>query len=373
MTTDLERRLRSAFEARTSGVRPPAEPVWDAPPTRRAPRLLLPVAAAALIAVLALFLAQLRGGTEPQEPSLALGGVAPVKPAASPTLVFKYDGKPRTKVVEVATNRITGTVEPPPGYTMAGPGAVAVDNRTYFFTVSGRGRRFVARVQVDDRGRPGPAELVARAPRTRDVAAAVPRPAVRPTGRPSAWAEIDAIVPSPDATRLALLLSGADGDAVMVWELRTGTGRMWGGGPEIGALAWTSDGRRVRWAADGVAGDLDPAAAPGRLPAGRAVPPAGDPLGALLLPNGDRLAVRQAGPAMRLVVLPAGPGSVRVLDQWNQSPGSVRLPSVDATGRYALYARRGAEVRIDIHTGRRSPTRLAPLDTLLNMELAYLW
>jgi hypothetical protein len=257
-------------------------------------------------------------------------------------------------------------VVPPAGYVQDWAGLTsATDNRTLFFTVKAKGGsasspQFVARTRVDEEGRPGKAVLVARVPRSRDLPAASPAP--QSTQAPSAWPSITALAPSPDATRLALALSGHGGDVLVVRDLRTGKERAWSSRFGIDAISWSEDGRQVHWSADGTAGDLSPQSRQGMLPAGRKVPAAGDPLGAVLLPGGDRLALRQTTQDVRLVLLPSGGGAVRVLDEWKDVPGFLELPAADATGRHVFYRRGDGWARIDLKTGKRTAFSL-PADS----------
>ncbi|MFC6929747.1 hypothetical protein ACFQHO_04845 [Actinomadura yumaensis] len=134
--------------------------------------MLLPALAAAGMAVLLAVILTGRGdgGGQADKPVLTIGAVTPIRPAASPTLLFRSDGESATRVVQAATGRTLGTVEPPPGYVQDWAGlTTATDNRTLFFTVKAKGGgasspQFVARTRVDEKGHPGKALLVARAP-----------------------------------------------------------------------------------------------------------------------------------------------------------------------------------------------------------------
>ncbi|GAA0267766.1 hypothetical protein GCM10009527_075050 [Actinomadura nitritigenes] len=383
MTTDIEHRLRAAFEARTAAVPAPCEPDWDtapAPRTRRRrvrrPRLLLPALAAAGTAVLLAAVLTARGhGGQADEPGLTIGAVTPIRPAASPTLLFRSDGESPTRVVQAATGRTLGTVEPPAGYVQDWAGLTsATDNRTLFFTVKAKGGgasspQFVARTRVDEKGRPGKALLVARVPRSRDLPAASPAPET--TQAPSAWPSVTALAPSPDATRLALALSGHGGDVLVVRDLRTGKERAWSSRSGLDAISWSEDGRQVHWSADGTAGDLAVQSREGALPAGRDVPAAGDPLGAVLLPSGDRLALRQTRQEVRLVLLPSDGGGARTLDEWKDVPAFLELPAADATGRHVFYRRGDGWARLDLQTGRRTAFSL-PADST-RPGVVYTW
>lgn len=413
--TDMENRLRAAFEARTAGVPAPAEPDWNAAPAPRTPRirvrrprlLLLPALAAAGMAVLLVVGLGGRsgdgrgdGGGQADEPVLTVGAVTPVRPAASPTLLFRSEGEHPTRVVQVATGRTLGTVQPPAGYVQDWAGLTsATDNRTLFFTVMAKGAsalspQFVARTRVDDKGHPGKAQLIARVPRSRDLPAAPPAttqaatptsvargpgprglpspsPSLATTYPPSEWPRVTVLAPSPDATRLAVAVSGHDGNDLVVRDLRTGKERAWSSPSRVDAISWSDDGRRVHWSTDGRVGDLDPQSKQGALPAGRKVPAAGDGLGAVLLPSGDRLTTLYRTGKVQILLLPSDGGGARVLDEWKVVPRSLDLPAADATGRHIFYRRGDGWARLDLTTGKRTAFSL-PADST-QRGVVYTW
>lgn len=366
MTTDLERRLRHAFEARTAGVHAPPEPDWDRPRSRAAyPVFGIVAAVAATLAVLLAANLVPGGGGRSDDGPFTPGAVAatPVRPAASPSFALRMESASGLQVVDVATGKVRGTVQPPAGYgeLWAGHTAAAADNRTFFFSVrkSLKGRPMVARVHVDDRGRPdGRALLVAQAPTAGDLEAVAPRPATRSTNGPARWAALDGLSVSPDATRLAMVVSTAKAEGVSVWDLGTGRRTTWGSPVPVTALAWSGDGSLL-WASDRSAGSLDPAGRPGVLRAARTHPAVADPVPPRLLPNGDRITVLTGPGSVRLVRLPALPGRPeRVLDEWKPNGGDEGPVVVDGSGRHVLYGRNGKRERMDLATRRHKPTNL---------------
>ncbi|WP_433324531.1 hypothetical protein [Spirillospora sp. CA-294931] len=228
MTTELENRLRAAFEAGTAEVQAPPEPGWDDAPPRR---VLVPVlAAAVVVTIVVAVVAVLRPGGG-DEPELATGNtLAPLVPTDSPRFVLRQpDATP--VVVELRTGRTVAALRPPDGYKWERAGAItgASDNRTFFLTVVAKRERvqYVARVQLDERGRPGIARLVARAPRAGVLDAGTSKFTLRPTNQPSPWSRIDAIVPSPDGTELAMKLSAREGEGLALWTLSDARLRVW--------------------------------------------------------------------------------------------------------------------------------------------------
>jgi len=422
---DMEHRLRAAFEARTAGVPAPPEPDWDAAPASRTARLrtprlrvrrprllLLPGLAAAAMAVLLVVGLGGRGGGgrgdgggQADEPVLTVGAVTPVRPAASPTLLFRSDGVHPTRVVQAATGRTLGTVEPPAGYVQDWTGLTsATDNRTLFFTVKAKGGsasspQYVARTRVDDKGHPGKAQLVARVPRSQNLPTTSPTPTTTPgspspksvarvpgarglpavslspapatTYPPSEWPRVTVLAPSPDATRLALAVSGHDGNDLVVRDLRTGKERAWSSRSGLDAISWSDDGRHVHWSTDTRVGDLDPQSKEDSLPAGRKVPATGDGLGAVLLPSGDRLTTLYRTGNVQIVLLPSDGGGARVLDEWKVVPRSLDLPAADATGKHIFYRRGDGWARLNLTTGKRTAFSL-PADST-QRGVVYTW
>jgi hypothetical protein len=358
---DLETRLRRAFEARTANVPTPPEPDWKARPGRVYPILGVMAAVAATLAVL--LSVNLLQGTD--GPAFTPGSVpaTAVRPANSPTFAIRQDDEYRPQIVDVATGRVLGTVEPPAGYDVlwASNLAAAADNRTFFFTVRkslNSLHYLVARVHVDDRGRPdGRAVLVAETPRTNELDSAGPPLKTPNTNEPSRWATMDRLWVSPDATRIAMGVSSRRSEGLTLWDLTTGRHTTWGGTTGVDAVAWGKDGSLL-WASGRSAGKLDPDAAPTPLRPDRTFPEVGDLTDSVLLPNGDRIAVLLgAGNPAKLARIPST-GSMQVLDQWAQNGDDEGGVMVDAGGKHVLYLRHGEMVRMDLTTRKRSPSAL---------------
>ncbi|QKG21384.1 hypothetical protein [Actinomadura verrucosospora] len=367
MSAELENRLRSAFEDATARVQAPPEPGW--PEDGRARRGAYPflVVAAAVAATLAVLLTAglLKGGGSAGDPSFVPRAldVTPVRPARSPDLALRLQDADDPQVVRVRTGEVLGTVRPPAGYRplWAGQATAAADDRTFFFTVGKKadGRALVARVHVDDRGRPdGDAVLVAEAPRAADLDAVVPSASPTGTAAPSRRASLDGLTASPDGTRLAMLVSTRSGEGVAVWDLRTGRATTWGSRVPVLSVAWGADGSLL-WASDASAGRLDPRSRGGALRATRTFAGTGEADRPVLLPGGDRIIVLERQYSVRFVRLPGTPGaSPKVLDQWVPDGGDNGGPVVDASGRFVLYLRNGKGMRMNLATGARTPTGL---------------
>ncbi|WP_329522188.1 hypothetical protein [Spirillospora sp. NBC_01491] len=356
MNTDLENRLREAFDARTAGVPHPAEPAWAAAgrPRRRL-WTLVPAAAVTLVLLLTgtFVRVTLDDGGEEFDPAIGMG---PVRPATSPRFAARTDTEAhKVEIVDVPSGKVRGTLTPPAGYDRFWtPITAAADNRTFFFTVvqGEQGRMRVAQVHLDDQGRPGRPVLVAQAPSAADLRV-VATPSAAPTGRPSPWAGIDMIAASPDATRLAMVTSSKDGEALAVWDLRTGSHRRWNVPAPVQSIAW--DAGRLRWAGASAAGILDPEDPARTVRADRTFPERNDSDMPLLLPSGDRIVLLTAGDEARLTLLPARSGKAPVvLDRWRSD--SYDQPVADSTGRHLLYTRGHRIERMDLRTRKHSPT-----------------
>ncbi|MUN36722.1 hypothetical protein [Actinomadura litoris] len=370
MTTDLENRLRNTFHAATADVRDPAEPEWEPVRSRRRLVPVLGVAAAVAATVMVAFGIGLVRDEAPragQPFSAATGGATPVRPARSPAFALQVGYERELRVVDVATGEARGAVLPPPGYPVlwAGHAAMAADNRTVFFTVrkTADGPWMVARAHLDDRGRlDARAVVVAQAPGSREVEAAAPNRKGSPTASPAPWAEGEDIAVSPDATRLAMVVSSKKATGISVWDLRTGKSAVWGSPVAVTALAWGEDGSLL-WASDRSSGRLDPRSKPDVLRPTRSFADDGEPLRAKLLPNGDRIVVRTMAGVRLLVRMPGGSGRLeRTLDRWNSNGASEASVAVDGGGGHVLYSRDGEWVRMDLKTGKRVPAEFEGLD-----------
>ncbi|MFI0451514.1 hypothetical protein [Actinomadura sp. 6N118] len=366
MTTDLESRLRHAFEARTAGVPVPPEPDWEVAQAR--PRKAYPIlgviatVAATLVVLLTVTLVWGDGGSDDQAFRPGTVEVTPVWPAKSPTLALRRDTS-NPQIVNVATGKVLGTALPPAGYDVAWAGyeAAAADNRTFFFTVSKalNSRHMVARVHVDDQGRPdGRAVLVAQVPTANELNAVAPPLPTPNTNEPARWATLDGLSVSPDATRLAMTVSTRNGEGLSVWDLSTGRNTTWGSPTAITALAWGGDGSLL-WASGHSAGRLDPESRPSILRPTQSYSDLGDAEVSQLLPSGDRIVVLSEPYSVRLVQLSRHPGGPeRVLDQWVATGGDNGGAVVDGSARHVLYLRNSEGVRLDLKTGARTPTKL---------------
>jgi hypothetical protein len=357
----LEDQLRDAFAARTAEVRPPAEPDWA--PVGRHPRRMLPPVLATTAALLVLIAALFARPTPDRPPAIAefppTAPVTAVAAAESPEFVFRIralDGmgkKGDAEIMDLALARIIGVVTPPTGFPyFSGQAAAASDNRTFFFSVMAKpgGRLYVAEVHLDQNGRPGPARVVAMHPETRVSGL---------------------LAASPDATRLALAMEPRP-DKIVVWDLRTGHGRVWTVAAYLNGLSWTADNRHLRWSGGtgigpayrSLTGTLDTEAGGTDLRrtdamAGTAPPasPQGGPPPSALLPDGGQVTVSARGGSAELALVSATDDR-HVLDTWTDRQGMPPKPIIDGAGRHVLYARDRGWASLDLGNGRHRPTRL---------------
>ncbi|MBO2445721.1 hypothetical protein J4573_01320 [Actinomadura barringtoniae] len=355
---DLETRLRRAFEAGTAHVQTPPEPDWTHR-TRRAYPILATMAAIAATVAILLTVNHIWGGSSDTDPTFAPGTVAvsPVRPATTPTFAIRQEIKSPPTIVDVATGRVLGNVETPKGYNALYSESLtaAADNRTFFFSVRKKlnsPRYMVARVHVDERGRPdGRAVLVATAPM-----------------------RLNGLSASPDATKLAMSVTNDQSETLTIWDLSTGGHKTWDVPPSaapngVESVVWTPGGSLL-WASGRSAGKLDPESAPGPLHADRTFPNVGDLTDSELLPNGDRIAVLHEEGNVRFIRISSRPGaSMRVLDHWVPE-GDDEGGLIVSGGRYVLYLRHGQMVRMDLTTHTRTPSPLGGPD---NKMAGYAW
>ncbi|WP_433188139.1 TolB family protein [Actinoallomurus sp. CA-150999] len=228
--TEIENRLRDAYEAATSTVRPEALRPLTAPPARRAkPLWAIPVAVAAAVALIVAG-AVLLGNEEQKyrtDPAAAAGA-----PAYAVALVDKGEDIPsRAVVLSTATGRQVAAI---PGAYLFGSVAAAGDRRTFFLTAKeGDCATRVYRVRVRGDG---------------SVTAPVALPGAPVPADGGMGQDLAA---SPDGRRVAFGGDCGDLGRLVVVDTETGQQRVWTsqtGDPAdrgVKQPTWAPDGRTI--------------------------------------------------------------------------------------------------------------------------------
>ncbi|GAA4635512.1 hypothetical protein GCM10023196_081300 [Actinoallomurus vinaceus] len=228
--TEIEDRLRDAYTAATSTVRPEALRPLTAPPARRARSLwAIPVAVAAAVALIVTG-AVLLGSEEQKyrtDPAAAAGA-----PAYAVALVDKGEDKPyRAVVLSTATGRQVATIA---GAYLQASVAAAGDRRTFFLTSRvGDCATRIYRVRIRGDGSVTSPEALPGAP------------------IPADGGEGHGLAASPDGRRVAFGGDCGDLGRLVVVDTETGRQQVWTsqtGDPAdrgVKQPTWAPDGRTV--------------------------------------------------------------------------------------------------------------------------------
>jgi hypothetical protein len=277
--TELEDRLRTAFQAKADRVSPELPPLYLQPARRPGSvtrgggsrtwsrahrRWLAPVAAAA--AVLAVVAAAL--AVAGALPGVVAPAVAPIQTSVPPYYVALISAAPSVSVptpaAKAATVRLTSTgavlarITPPRPYTSFLAISGATDDRTFVLLAQGRPnsegifqQRFFV-IHIDP---------TAASPADRAQLTALPAIDI------SGANEVVAMAMSPDGQSLAAILLSDSSEHLYVYNLQTGQTRIWvrklcgacqqtelGGSdyypPSVVTLSWTSNGKALAFVAD---------------------------------------------------------------------------------------------------------------------------